>query len=84
MPEIKTYMPRLIQSYQSGQIKTTVDMGEHSKVGPFKGLHSVYDAVEVTGSLFYELACVKGGSGLQEGEEDCILSDTKFIKFSKL
>ncbi|XP_031568103.1 prostaglandin reductase-3-like [Actinia tenebrosa] len=44
--DIKTYMPRLIQLYQSGQIKTAVDMGENSKAGPFRGLTSVYDAVE--------------------------------------
>jgi hypothetical protein len=48
VPEIKTYMPRLIQMYESGQIKATVDIGEESTTGPFRGLDSVYDAVEVS------------------------------------
>lgn len=47
MSDLKSYLPKLVKMYDTGQLKAIIDMGEQSTMGPFRGVDSVYDAVEV-------------------------------------
>lgn len=47
MSDIPRYVTKMIQLQQEGKLKTFVDMGENYEKGPFWGLESIADAVEV-------------------------------------
>lgn len=47
MSDIPRYVTKMIQLQQEGKLKTFVDMGENYEKGPFRGLESITDAVEV-------------------------------------
>ena len=44
--EIPSHVSRLAQLYEAGTLKAQVDLGESVAGGPFRGLESVYDAVD--------------------------------------
>ena len=46
--DIPHYVTKMIQLQQQGKLQTFVDMGEKYEKGPFKGLESITDAVEVS------------------------------------
>ena len=46
--DIPHYVTKMIQLQQQGKLQTFVDMGEKYEKGPFKGLESIADAVEVS------------------------------------
>ena len=45
--EFKTTFANLVELYDSGRLKCNVDFGNGSQNGPFKGLDSITEAVEV-------------------------------------
>lgn len=51
--DIPHYVTKMIQLQQQGKLQTFVDMGEKYEKGPFKGLESIADAVEVSVIFFY-------------------------------
>ncbi|CAI8015010.1 Prostaglandin reductase-3 [Geodia barretti] len=44
--DLPSHISRLCQLYEQGQLKALVDVGEGAPGGPFRGLESVYDAVD--------------------------------------
>ena len=51
--DVPHYVTKMIQLQQQGKLQTFVDMGEKYEKGPFKGLESIADAVEVSAIFFY-------------------------------
>lgn len=49
--DIPRYVTKMIQLQQEGKLKTFVDMGENYEKGPFRGLESIADAVEVRSNV---------------------------------
>ena len=47
MEEYKPTVDKLVNLYDSGKLKCSIDFGRNSSPGGFKGLDSVVDAVEV-------------------------------------
>ena len=45
--EYKPTVDKLVNLYDSGKLKCSIDFGRNSSPGGFKGLDSVVDAVEV-------------------------------------
>ena len=45
--DYKPYMKNLVDLVNSGQIKSHVDLGKQAPTGPFLGIDSIVDAVEV-------------------------------------
>ena len=53
--DVPHYVTKMIQLQQQGKLQTFVDMGEKYEKGPFKGLESIADAVEV--SAIFSILC---------------------------
>ena len=49
--EVSEHIPKLQQLVASGQLKVEVDNGKNSDRGPFKGIESVYNGIDVSGYL---------------------------------
>lgn len=47
MSDIPQYISKMIKLQQEGKLQSFVDIGERTEKGPFKGLESICDAVEV-------------------------------------
>ncbi|KAL8584864.1 hypothetical protein ACOMHN_037569 [Nucella lapillus] len=44
--DFREYMTKLVSLYQQGKVISTVDLGDKSPLGPFKGLQTITSAVE--------------------------------------
>jgi hypothetical protein len=47
MSDIPQYVSKMIKLQQDGKLQSFVDLGERTEKGPFHGLESISDAVEV-------------------------------------
>ena len=45
---IPEYIGKLFKLFQDGNIKISLDSGQNTKTGPFEGIHSAVNAVEVS------------------------------------
>lgn len=49
---IPEYFKKLFKLFQDGNLKILLNIGEESSAGPFEGVHSVVNGVEVNSVLF--------------------------------
>ena len=49
---IPEYFKKLVKLFQDGKLKILLDLGQESSAGPFDGVHSVVNGVEVSCVLF--------------------------------
>ena len=48
LPVIPEYFEKLLKLFQNGNLKIWLDQGQNVPTGPFEGINSVFNAVEVS------------------------------------